>query len=146
MQTHLCKHSHVHTQTNTQTHTGQLPLAIERQAAAAIEESHAIIMVVDGQTGLTGADEEVITWLRRHYPDKPTTLAVNKCENSSKADIMVCKVIGVKLLLVLLMLFTMYMHPIHILLYAHPIQTHPPHVHTSYSHPVYNPLFTHTDC
>lgn len=46
-------------------------------------------MVVDGQAGLTGADEEVITWLRRHHPDKPATLAVNKCENSAKADIMV---------------------------------------------------------
>lgn len=69
--------------------TDQLPGAIERQAAAAIDEAHAVIMVVDGQAGLTGADEEVITWLRRHHPDKPATLAVNKCENSAKADIMV---------------------------------------------------------
>lgn len=82
-----CPHAVLHA--DTIVIADQLPGAIERQAAAAIEEAHAVIMVVDGQAGLTGADEEVITWLRRHHPDKPATLAVNKCENSAKADIMV---------------------------------------------------------
>lgn len=32
-----------------------LPLAIERQAAAAVEEADALVLVVDGQTGSTAA-------------------------------------------------------------------------------------------
>lgn len=64
-----------------------LPLAIERQAAAAVEEADALILVVDGQTGGTSADEEIQTWLRRTYPNKPVVLAVNKCENAAKADL-----------------------------------------------------------
>ena len=45
--------------------------AIERQAAAGISEAAALILVVDGQTGVTGADEEVVAWLRRTHPAKP---------------------------------------------------------------------------
>ncbi len=45
--------------------------AIERQAAAGISEAAALILVVDGQTGVTGADEEVVAWLRRTHPSKP---------------------------------------------------------------------------
>lgn len=45
--------------------------AIERQAAAGIAEAVALILVVDGQTGVTGADEEVVSWLRRTHPKKP---------------------------------------------------------------------------
>lgn len=63
-----------------------LPQAIERQAAAAVEEADALVVVVDGQTGSTAADDEVIAWLRKYHPDKPITLAVNKCENVRKAD------------------------------------------------------------
>ena len=63
-----------------------LPTAIERQAAAAVEESDSVIMVVDGQTGPTASDEEVLTWLRQSHPGKSVTLAVNKCENVGKAD------------------------------------------------------------
>ena len=63
-----------------------LPTAIERQAAAAVEESDAIILVVDGQTGPTASDEEVLRWLRQSHPGKSVTLAVNKCENVGKAD------------------------------------------------------------
>ncbi|KAL4423769.1 hypothetical protein ABPG75_001070 [Micractinium tetrahymenae] len=65
-----------------------LPAAIERQAAAAVEEADALILVVDGQTGGTAVDEEILAWLRRTHPDKPVTLAVNKCENVGKADLM----------------------------------------------------------
>ena len=63
-----------------------LPTAIERQAAAAVEESDSVIMVVDGQTGPTASDEEVLMWLRQSHPGKLVTLAVNKCENVGKAD------------------------------------------------------------
>jgi predicted GTPase len=45
-----------------------LPSAIERQAAAAVEESDSVILVVDGQTGPTASDEEVLTWLRQSHP------------------------------------------------------------------------------
>jgi GTP-binding protein len=64
-----------------------LPGAIERQAAAAVEESDAVILVVDGQTGATSEDAEVLAWLRRSHPGKHVSLAVNKCENSAKADL-----------------------------------------------------------
>lgn len=63
-----------------------LPSAIERQAAAAVEEADALVLVVDGQTGSTATDEEVLIWLRRSHPGKTVTLAVNKCENARKAD------------------------------------------------------------
>ena len=63
-----------------------LPSAIERQAAAAVEEADAIVLVVDGQTGSTSTDDEVLMWLRRTHPSKQVMLAVNKCENVRKAD------------------------------------------------------------
>jgi len=64
-----------------------LPLAIERQAAAAVTEASCLIMVVDGQTGSTAIDDEVVGWLRKVHSDKPVVLAVNKCENQAKADL-----------------------------------------------------------
>ena len=45
--------------------------AIERQAAAGVAEADCIVLVVDGQSGVTGADEEIVTWLRRTHPTKP---------------------------------------------------------------------------
>lgn len=63
-----------------------LPMAIERQAAAAVDEADAVILVVDGQMGPTAVDEEVLSWLRKAHPGKPVSLAVNKCENVGKAD------------------------------------------------------------
>ena len=32
------------------------------------------MLVVDGQSGVTGADEEIVTWLRRTHPQKPVRL------------------------------------------------------------------------
>lgn len=55
-----------------------LPL-IREQALAALAEASAAIFVVDGQTGLTGGDEEIALWLRQQ--PVPTLLAVNKCES-----------------------------------------------------------------
>jgi len=44
-------------------------------------------MVVDGQAGVTAADEEIAAWLRRTHPATPVLLAVNKCENAALADV-----------------------------------------------------------
>lgn len=63
--------------------------AIERQAAAGVAEADSLILVVDGQSGLNAADEEIVAWLRRSQPGKPLLLAVNKCENAQKADLQV---------------------------------------------------------
>ena len=64
----------------------ELPGMIEQQAAAAVAEADALIVVVDGQTGLTTADADIITWLRRRYGSKPFILAVNKCESPVKGE------------------------------------------------------------
>ncbi len=63
--------------------------AIERQAAAGVKEANSVVMVVDGQEGLTASDSEILAWLRRSHPSKPVLLAVNKCENVQKADLLV---------------------------------------------------------
>lgn len=62
----------------------RMPSMIERQATVAVEESSVIIFVVDGQAGLTAADEEIGDWLRKNYSDKYVILAVNKCESPRK--------------------------------------------------------------
>ncbi|WOH15190.1 hypothetical protein DCAR_0934727 [Daucus carota subsp. sativus] len=62
----------------------RMPSMIERQATVAVEESSVIIFVVDGQAGLTAADEEIGDWLRKNYSDKYVILAVNKCESPKK--------------------------------------------------------------
>ena len=76
---------------------GQEPLSIgshqfiddiRRQAEIAIQESDAILFVVDGQTGVTPADREINASLRKvqqikdgeAYP--PVLLVANKCENN----------------------------------------------------------------
>ena len=51
---------------------------IQSQAQLAIEEADAIILVVDGRTGMTAADQEVAEVLRQSA--KPVYLAVNKAE------------------------------------------------------------------
>jgi GTPase len=55
----------------------------------AVDEADALILVTDGQEGLTGADAEILQWLRRHHSKKPIHLAVNKCENVQKAELQV---------------------------------------------------------
>lgn len=64
---------------------------------AGVAEAQVLILVVDGQSGLTAADEEVVSWLRRSHPKKPVILAVNKCENSAKADIQTAEFWGLGL-------------------------------------------------
>lgn len=52
---------------------------IQRQAEVAIEEADTIVMVVDGQIGVTPADEHVAQLLLRS--NKPVCLAVNKVDD-----------------------------------------------------------------
>ncbi|KAI9112472.1 hypothetical protein K1719_016395 [Acacia pycnantha] len=65
----------------------RMPSMIERQAAAAVEESSVIIFLVDGQAGLMAADVEISDWLRKNYSHKSIILAVNKCESPRKGII-----------------------------------------------------------
>jgi GTP-binding protein len=57
---------------------------IRQQVDIAINEAEVIIFLVDGETGLTGADENVAELLRR--TDKPVVLAVNKADNKKRRD------------------------------------------------------------
>lgn len=61
-----------------------LPL-IREQAMMALAEASAAIFVVDGQIGLTGADEAIASWLRQQ--SVPVLLAVNKCESPDRGTI-----------------------------------------------------------
>ncbi len=56
---------------------GMLPL-IRRQAQLAIAEADLVILVMDGRSGLTPADEEIVTLLRG--VSKPVYLAINKID------------------------------------------------------------------
>ncbi|EDZ91995.1 MAG: ribosome biogenesis GTPase Der [Limnospira sp. PMC 1291.21] len=58
-----------------------LPL-IREQALMALAEATAAILVVDGQTGPTGGDEAIASWLRQQKV--PILLAVNKCESPTQ--------------------------------------------------------------
>lgn len=60
---------------------------IREQAQIAIQESDAVLFLVDGQSGVTAADKEVANLLRRlqtqheGQPWPPIFLVVNKCDN-----------------------------------------------------------------
>ncbi|SDL36760.1 GTP-binding protein [Maridesulfovibrio ferrireducens] len=54
------------------------------QAREAIEESHALILVVDGRLGLTPLDEQVASFIRQS--NKPILLLVNKVDGSEIED------------------------------------------------------------
>jgi len=56
-----------------------LPM-IREQAALALNEASAALMIVDGQAGICAADEEIAQWLRQQ--SVPVVLAVNKCESA----------------------------------------------------------------
>ncbi|MCP2732365.1 ribosome biogenesis GTPase Der [Limnofasciculus baicalensis] len=61
-----------------------LPL-IREQAMAALAESQAAILVVDGQAGPMPADEAIADWMRQQTV--PVVLAVNKCESPQQGII-----------------------------------------------------------
>ncbi len=52
---------------------------IREQANLALAEASVALVIVDGQQGLTGADQAIAEWLRGQ--GVPTLLAVNKCES-----------------------------------------------------------------
>ena len=54
-----------------------------------MEEADSVVLLVDGKAGLQPGDREVLDWLRQNHPRKKVHLAVNKCDNVSKADLMV---------------------------------------------------------
>ncbi len=56
-----------------------LPLILQ-QAFVAIDQSSAVIFVVDGKEGITDADVQIAQWLRQKS-SVPVVLAVNKCES-----------------------------------------------------------------
>ncbi len=57
---------------------------IDKQVELAIDEADAIIFMVDVESGITGMDEDVANLLRR--VKKPVLLAVNKVDNSKRAE------------------------------------------------------------
>jgi GTP-binding protein len=55
---------------------------IRQQAMVAIEESSAVILVVDGKVGMTSMDQAIAEFLRKEIlKDVPIHVAVNKCES-----------------------------------------------------------------
>ncbi len=56
---------------------------IIEQALIAVADADACVLVVDGQSGVTGADETIVEILRR--TDKPVLVAVNKIDNRRQA-------------------------------------------------------------
>ncbi len=72
-----------HTEPLSQDSEQFLPL-IRQQAAIAIQDADVIVQVVDGQAGITAADQEVADILRRSK--KPIIVAVNKLESTRLWD------------------------------------------------------------
>ena len=60
----------------TEESANRIPGMIEAQAAAAVHEADAVFCVMDGQTGPCASDSDIISWMRRKYPNKPLVLAV----------------------------------------------------------------------
>jgi GTP-binding protein len=58
---------------------------IRQQAQIAIQEASAVILVVDGKVGMTGADLQIAEYLRREVlpTGLPVHVAVNKCESET---------------------------------------------------------------
>lgn len=58
---------------------------IRQQAQIAIQEASAVILVVDGKVGMTGADLQIAEYLRREVLPMglPVHVAVNKCESET---------------------------------------------------------------
>ncbi len=54
---------------------------ITAQALVAIEEADVVLMIADGQSGVTAMDLALAKWLRRYCPKLPKYLCANKCES-----------------------------------------------------------------
>ncbi|MBN1264041.1 MAG: ribosome biogenesis GTPase Der [Anaerolineales bacterium] len=62
---------------------------IREQAEMAVKDADAVIFLVDAESGLTPADFEIATILRRTRSKEinpPVLIAVNKCENQARRD------------------------------------------------------------
>ena len=57
---------------------GELDGLMANQVQMAIDESDAILLMVDGRDGITASDEEIMSFLRRF--GKPISLVVNKVD------------------------------------------------------------------
>mmetsp|Transcript_14519 Transcript_14519/g.17665 ORF Transcript_14519/g.17665 Transcript_14519/m.17665 type:complete len:654 (-) Transcript_14519:5-1966(-) len=61
---------------------------IREQAMIAIEEASGVILVVDGQVGLSNMDQELAEFLRKEVTkDLPVHVAVNKCESEKTGQL-----------------------------------------------------------
>jgi GTP-binding protein len=61
---------------------------IREQAMIAMEESSGVILVVDGQIGMTTMDQELAEFLRKEVTkDIPVHVAVNKCESEKNGPV-----------------------------------------------------------
>ena len=65
---------------------------IEKQVDLALDESSAVIFVVDGRTGVTPTDEEIAHKLRRS--GKPVVVVMNKLDNEKQEDAMLGEAYG----------------------------------------------------
>src|SRR5712671_2458046 len=62
----------------------QLVRAVREQADAAVREADVLVLVVDAEQGLAGADRELAALLRKG--GKPVLLAANKVDSTRRAD------------------------------------------------------------
>lgn len=61
---------------------------IREQAMIAMDEASGVILVVDGQVGLTNMDDELAEFLRKEVTrDIPVHVAVNKCESEKSGGV-----------------------------------------------------------
>jgi len=61
---------------------------IRQQAMVAIDEAAAVILVVDGQVGMTSMDQAIADFLRKEVlKDIPVHVAVNKCESEQTGQL-----------------------------------------------------------
>jgi GTP-binding protein len=62
--------------------------AVLRSVKSAIESGDVLIMITDGFEGPTSLDTLIMNWLRQKHSHKNIILAVNKCDDASRADLM----------------------------------------------------------
>lgn len=65
--------------------------SIKNQVDFALKEAGAIIFVCDGQAGLVPDDKQILNFLRRHWPERPMFVAINKLDNAAKDDTVIAE-------------------------------------------------------
>lgn len=60
---------------------------IKQQSIVAMEQAEVLIVVMDGQEGITKLDRELASFVRRKFSKIPKYLAVNKCESETKGQL-----------------------------------------------------------